>query len=289
MSELLIIGEVGINHGGSLETAKKLIDMAKSCGCDAVKFQKRDIDTVYTQEFLDSPRESPWGITQRHQKEGLEFCKAEYDEIHRYCVEKRILWFASAWDVKSQEFLRTYNLPFNKIASAMLTNRPFVKTVAYEHRHTFISTGMSNMQDIDWAIDMFKTTHTPYTIMHAVSTYPCKDEDCNIAMINTLKKKYHGEIGYSNHSPGILPSILAVANGATAIEVHITLDRSSYGSDQSASLEKHGLELLVRDCRLVKSVVGDGRKTITLDEHKNMEKLRYWENDSIREIYAVGE
>lgn len=282
MSELLVIGEVGINHNGSLMKAKRLIDMAKDCGCDVVKFQKRTIDTVYTREFLDSYRESPFGTTQRHQKEALEFGKEEYDEIHQYCAEKDIMWFASAWDIKSQEFLSKYNLSFNKIASAMLTNKPFIQKVAMEHRHTFISTGGSTHKDIDWVVNEFKSKQTPFTLMHAVSTYPCRDEDCNIRMVNTLAKKYRCEIGYSGHERGLTPSLLAVTLGATVIERHITLDRTSYGSDQSASLEKRGLEVLVREARLIKSMLGDGEKRILSEERDVMKKLRYFEKSNYR-------
>ena len=286
MSELLIIGEIGLNASGSLVTAKRLIDMAKDCGCDAVKFQKRDVDTVYTREFLDSYRESPFGTTQRHQKEALEFGKEEYDEIHKYCAEKNIMWFASAWDIKSQEFLSKYNLSFNKIASAMLTNKPFIQKVAMEHRHTFISTGGSTYKDIDWVVNEFKSRQTPFTLMHSVSTYPCKDEDCNIKMVQTLAKKYRCEVGYSGHERGLTPSLLAVAVGVTAIERHITLDRTSYGSDQSASLEKRGLEVLVREAQSIKRMLGDGEKRILPEEREVMTKLRYFEKSNYR--YAVA-
>lgn len=276
MSELFIIAEIGINHGGSLETAKKLIDMAKDCGCDAIKFQKRDINTVYTQEFLDSPRESPFGKTQRNQKEGLEFGTEEYDAIHSYCAERDIFWFASAWDIKSQNFLRKYNLQFNKIASAMLTNRQFIKMVASENRHTFISTGGSTMPEIEWAVNQFRDKRCNYTVMHAVSTYPCDDKDCNINMIDTLKKKFTDDVGYSGHERGLTPTLLAVAKGITTIERHITLDRTSYGSDQSASLERYGLEVLVREARFIKSMLGSGKKEILPEEAVTMKKLRYF-------------
>lgn len=279
MSDLIIVGEIGINASGSLETAKKLIDMAKDCGCDAVKFQKRTIDTVYTQEFLNSPRESPWGTTQRHQKEGLEFSKEDYDEIQRYCAQKNIFWFASAWDMKSQEFLSKYNLTFNKIASAMLTNKPLVQKVALEHRHTFISTAMSTIEDVSLAVSEFKSRQTPYTLMHTTGLYPCPDEHLNLKVMQTLAKRFNCSVGFSSHSPGILAPALAVSMGAEVIEVHITLDRSSYGSDQSASLERHGLETVVRDCRLVKTIMGDGIKRIGSEEMKIARKLRYFENE----------
>ena len=274
--DLFIIAEIGINHNGDIDLAKKLIDMAKECGCDAVKFQKRTIDIVYTQEFLASPRVSLWGTTQRDQKEGLEFGRKEYDEIDAYCRDKGIPWFASAWDVESQKFLEPYNCPYNKVASAMLTHRPLLEMIAAEGKPTFISTGMSTFAHIDAALELFQKHHTPYTLMHCVSTYPCMDEDCNIKTIQVLKARYHCPVGYSGHELGILPSVLAVAMGAEAVERHITLDRAMYGSDQAASLEKRGLQLMVRDCRLVATVLADGQKRILPAEAEVAQKLRYF-------------
>ena len=271
-----IIAEIGINHNGSVEIAKKLIDMAKECGADAVKFQKRTIDIVYTKELLDSPRQSPLGHTQRAQKEGLEFGKSEYEEINKYCKEKSIYWLASAWDEKSQEFLGQYGLPFNKIASAMLTHKKLVEMVAEEKKHTFISTGMSSFEQIDRVVNIFTKNECPYTLMHCVSVYPCPDEWCNVKMIHTLKDRYSCPVGYSGHEHGILPSTLAIALGAVCIERHITLDRSMYGSDQSASLEKRGLELLVRDARDARRILGKGEKVIIPEEEKVAYKLRYF-------------
>ena len=274
-----IIAEIGINHNGSLEIAKKLIDMAKECGADAVKFQKRTIEIVYSPEFLASPRKSPWGTTQREQKEALEFSKEEYDEIDAYCKEKGIYWFASAWDEKSQEFLRQYDLPFNKIASAMLTHKRLLEMVAEEGKHTFISTGMSTLEQIDRAVEIFEKKGCPYTLMHCVSVYPCPDEWCNILMVKTLKERYNCPVGYSGHEKGILPSVLAVALGAVAIERHITLDRNMYGSDQAASLEKEDLKLLITYCRSVKHILGDGKKKILPEEEEVAKKLRYFKEE----------
>src|SRR3990167_354788 len=276
-NNLFIIAEIGLNANGSIDTAKKLIDMAVDCGCNAVKFQKRDIDTVYTKEFLESQRQSPWGITQREQKQGLEFGEKEYDYINHYCKLKGINWFASAWDIKSQEFLKQYDLKYNKIASAMLTNIPFLEKVAEEKRYTFISTGMSTWEDIDKAVEIFKMQGTPFALLHCMSTYPCNDVDCNLLMIKSLKQRYDCPIGYSGHEKGILQSTLAISLGATIIERHITLDRTSYGSDQAASLERHGLELLVRDCRDVYKMMGDGEKRFDEKEKAIAKKLRYWE------------
>ena len=194
--ELFIIAEIGINHNGDIDIAKKLIDTAKACGCDAVKFQKRDIDAVYTKELLDSPRESPWGDTQRAQKKGLEFGKEQYDIIDAYCKEIGIIWFASAWDINSQEFLRQYDLPYNKVASAMLTYYELLEKIAEEKKHTFISCGMSDFGIVDKAVDIFKQHQCPFTLMHCVSTYPSEDEECNIMTIKTIRKKYNCDVGY---------------------------------------------------------------------------------------------
>jgi len=271
-----IIAEIGINHNGSLEIAKKLIDMAFECGCNAVKFQKRTLDIVYTQEFLDSKRESPWGTTQRHQKEGLEFEKDEYDEIDRYCKELGIPWFASAWDLESYNFLKQYDLKYNKIASAMITYKPLVEAIAKDGKHTFISTGMTDFEHIDWVVNLFREHHTPFTLMHCVSVYPCPDELCGINTIKVLRDRYGCDIGYSGHELGLLPSSLAVAFGAVVIERHITLDRSMYGSDQSASLERRGLEYVVRDCRDVKRMLNGVGKKISQSEMDVAYKLRYF-------------
>jgi len=271
------IAEIGINHNGSIETTKKLIDMAVEAGCHAVKFQKRDIETVYTQEYLESARQSPWGTTQREQKEGLEFGKAEYQQIDSYCKQKGILWSASAWDIKSQLFLRDFDLPFNKIASAMLTHKELLHEIASEGRHTFISTGMSTFEDIEFAVSIFNKHNCPFTLFHCVSTYPCKDEDCNINMVTTLKNKYNCPVGYSGHEVGITPSLLAVAAGAQALERHITLDKNMYGSDQSASIEAHDLNTLVRESRTITNTMGTGQKVFLQHEIPIAKKLRYFE------------
>lgn len=274
---VFITAEIGINHNGDLDTAKKLIDMAVDCGCDAVKFQKRTIDIVYTKEFLDSPRESPWGSTQREQKEGLELSFGDYGEIDYYCGLKDFRWFASAWDIESQLFLREYGLPINKVASPMLTNIPFLKTVAEEGKHTFISTGMSTLEDIDKAVAIFDTYGCPYILMHCYSVYPANGEDLNLSCIQTLKETFPWcDVGYSGHEVSPMPSIVAVALGAVAIERHITLDRAMYGSDQSASLESRGLKLMVDNIRNISKYLGDGIKRITPEEQANADKLRYW-------------
>jgi len=252
--------------------------MAKETECDAVKFQKRTIDLVYSKEVLDSPRESPWGKTQRDQKVGLEFTRSDYDAIDVYCRQKSIPWFASAWDLESQKFLQSYKLPYNKIASAMLTYLPLLEMVAQERRHTFVSTGMSTLQDIDRAVAIFQKHQCPFTLLHSVSNYPCEDDECNLLMIRTLRERYGCEVGYSGHDKGVIGAVLAVALGAAVIEKHITLDRTMYGSDQAASLERRGIELVVRDCRAVRAVFGTGIKTISEKELLVARKLRYFED-----------
>ena len=186
---IFIIAEIGINHNGSLDICKKLIDVAVDAGCNAVKLQKRDINSVYKAEFLDKYRESPWGNTQRDQKIGLEFNKKQFQEIDRYCKEKNIEWFASAWDLKSQEFLKDFNCKYNKIASAMIVSKELLEVVSKEQKHTFISTGMSTYEDIDRAVNIFEKNKCSYELMHTVSTYPMRDEDANLKMIETLKKR----------------------------------------------------------------------------------------------------
>lgn|SRR3990167_4788169 len=251
---IFITAEIGINHNGDLTIAKNLIDMAKDCGCDAVKFQKRTIDKVYTPEFLDSPRQSPWGTTQREQKEGLEFGKAEYDIIDSYCRKVGIEWYASAWDIDSQIFLDSYNLKYNKVASAMITHTDLLYSIAEQRKLTYIATGKE--EGVEQSVKIFKGYDCPFVLMHCVMKYPCPDNLCNLKAILELKEKYGGRVGYSSHNPSILPTSLAVVLGAEALEVHITLDRTMYGSDQASSFEKAGLEYIVRDARRVKEIVG---------------------------------
>ena len=257
-----VIAEIGINHNGSMEICKDLIDIATESGCDAVKFQKREIDQVYTQEFLDSPRESPWGLTQREQKIGLEFSVEQYKEIDKYCKEKDIDWFASAWDLKSQKFLQQFDCKHNKVASAMIVFPELLRMIAREGKHTFISTGMSTYNDIQKAVDIFRGEKCPFELMHTVSTYPMKVEDANLNVINTLRNKYKCDVGYSGHEVGLSVSYAASAMGITSLERHITLDRSMYGSDQSASVEPHGFKTLVAKVREIEIAMGSGEKRI---------------------------
>lgn len=272
---VFIIAEIGINHNGDIEIAKKLIDMAKRTGCDAVKFQKRTVERVYSKEVLDSPRESPWGTTTREQKLGLEFNKKEYDIINDYCKQVGIEWFGSAWDIDSQIFLRQYNLKYNKVASAMLTDIDFLKTVAEEKKYTFISTGMSTMDQIRKAVEVFRQYDCPFELMHSTSTYPMKLEEANIRCIETLRKEFNCKVGYSGHEDSAyVVCVIAATLGATSIERHITLSRSMYGSDHAASLEEPGLSRMVRDVRHVKDIFGDGVKRVWDSEIPVMKKLR---------------
>ena len=272
---VFIAAEIGINHNGDIEIAKKLIDLAVSSGCDAVKFQKRTVNKVYSEEVLDGPRESPWGTTQREQKEGLEFSTADYKIIDKYCKQKRIQWYLSCWDIDSQIEMRKFKTKYNKVASAMLVHTKLLETIAEEGKHTFISTGMSTINDISKAIKIFKKYKCPFELMHSHSSYPMKISEANLKLIQTLKKKFKCDIGYSGHeSAASLICVSAVLQGATSIERHITIDRTMYGSDQAASLEPEGLFRLVRDIRALDVILGDGKKKIWDSEKSAMKKLR---------------
>ena len=269
-----IIAEIGINHNGDMNICKQLIDLAVSAGCDAVKFQKRDIESVYSKDFLELFRESPWGKTQRDQKMGLEFNKEQYQEIDDYCKKKNIDWFASAWDLKSQKFLRQFNCKFNKIASAMIVNEELLKLVAEEKKHTFISTGMSTLNDIKKAVNIFRDNNCPFELMHCVSTYPMKDNDANLRTIVTLREMFNCDVGYSGHETGLAISYAAAAIGISSLERHITLDRAMYGSDQATSLAPPGLKKIVSEVKKIERALGDGVKKFIEDEKKIAKKLR---------------
>ena len=272
---VFLIAEIGINHNGSLDIAKKLIKTAKSSGCDAVKFQKRTVDKAYSKDILDSPRESPWGTTTRDEKLHLEFEKEDYDEIDRFCKEMDIPWFASSWDVDSQKFLRQYDLKYNKVPSAMLTNIELLKTVAEEKRKTFISTGMSTMDEIKEGVKIFQNYECPFELMHTNSSYPMKLEEANLRCIETLKNEFNCDVGYSGHeTTASVVSVAAVMLGATSIERHITLDRTMYGSDHAASLEPNGLQILVRDIKRLDVILGDGIKRVWPSEIPKLKRLR---------------
>jgi len=273
-NRIFIIAEIGINHNGDVEIAKQLIDVTKIAGADAVKFQKRTIDLVYSKEMLDSPRESPWGPTQRDQKEGLEFGLQEYQEIDAYCKEKGIEWFASAWDLESQKFLRQFDCKYNKIASAMIVYEDLLKEVASEKKHTFISTGMTEFEQIDRAVEICREAGCPFELMHCVSTYPMNDEDANLNCIKTLRDRYQCDVGYSGHEVGLAVSYAAAALGITSLERHVTVDRAMYGSDQAASVETAGFIQLVGAVRKIEKAMGDGNITMNHKEIPIAQKLR---------------
>ena len=268
------VAEIGINHNGDIEIAKKLIDLSSECKFDAVKFQKRTVEKVYTNEVLDSPRESPWGTTQRDQKNGLEFDKQQYLEIDKYCKIKNIHWYASAWDLDSQAFLSDFDCKYNKIASAMIVDKALLRVVANEKKHTFISTGMSTFENIDEAVEIFKSANCSYELMHTNSTYPTEPKDVNLSCINTLKDRYKCDVGYSGHESGISISCAAAMLGISSLERHITLDRSMYGSDQSASLGPQGLRQLAGSLEKIQLAIGDGKKNFSNSEIEVAKKLR---------------
>ena len=273
MKKIFITAEIGINHNGDLKIAKEIIKGCKESGADAVKFQKRTIEDVYTKEQLDTFRESPWGKTFRQQKEGIEFNEEEFDQIDKFCKSIDINWYASAWDVKSQVFLRKFNTKFNKVASAMLTNHKLLKEIIKEKKHTFISTGMHTLEEIKTVVDLFRKNDCPFELMHTVSTYPMKDEDANLNMIKTLKDTFKCDVGYSGHENGRAVTCGAAAMGISSLERHVTLDRTMYGSDQAASLEIEGLKQTVSYVRIIEKAMGSGKKIILNEEKKIRKKL----------------
>ena len=272
---VFIIGEIGTNHNGSIVIAKKIIDAAVNTGFDAVKFQKKSVEKIYTKEFLDSFLESPWGTTQREMRLHREFSENEFKQIDQYCKKRKIEWFFSSWDIDSQINMRKFKTKFNKVASAMLVHEKLLNIIAEEGKPTFISTGMSTMKEIEKAVKIFRKYKCPFELMHSTSSYPMKPEEANLKMIPILKKKFRCDVGYSGHevSASII-STTAVMLGATSIERHVTLDRTFYGYDQASSLEPEGMRRLVRDIRLLDVVMGDGKKKIWDSEKPNMKKLR---------------
>ena len=268
-----IISEIGINHNGDAKIAKKMIKESKLCGVDAVKFQKRDIDLVYDKETLSSKRESPWGDTHRHQKEGIEFGLKEYKQIDEYCRSLDIEWFASAWDLNSLDFLKQFKLKYNKIASAMIIDKKFLEEVAKQGKHTFISTGMSNFKMIDEAVQIFKKNECSFELMHCISKYPFDDVMANLNMINVLKKRHDCNVGYSGHEKGGLAiSYAASALGISSLERHFTLDRSMYGSDQAASITSPTFKQLVGGIRKIEMALEGSKDKVILEEEKSIAK-----------------
>ena len=272
---VFVCAEVGINHNGNVDNDKKLIDMAVRCGSDAVKFQKRKVEKVYSQDVLDSPRESPFGKTVRDQKIGLELSLKQYSIIDKYCKKQKISWYVSCWDVDSQIEMRRFKTKFNKVASAMLTHKTLLEIISKEKKYTFISTGMSTVKEISEAVKIFRKNKCPFELMHSHSAYPMPEKEANLKVIPFLKKKFNCDVGYSGHEVGSYDvCIPAVVLGATSIERHITLDRTMYGSDQSSSLEEPGLRRLVRDVKKIGLLLGDGKKRVWDSELPAMKKLR---------------
>ena len=267
-----VIAEIGINHNGDLAIAKRLIDVAVEAGCNAVKFQKRSVDVVYTAEELARPRENPFGPTNGDLKRGLELGLEQYREIDRYCAEKGILWGASCWDEGSVDFIEQFGVAFHKVASACLTDDNLLKHIRSKGRPMILATGMSNLDQIDHAVRMVGKQNL--ILLHSCSTYPAYYEELNLRVIPVLRQQFGVPVGYSGHETGIPSSVAAVAMGACIIERHITLDRSMWGSDQAASLEPNGVTRLCRDIRLVETSMGDGVKRILDREVPIMQKLR---------------
>ena len=280
---VFIIAEIGINHNGDMNITKELITSAKNCGADAVKFQKRDINVVYSKEFLSEKRESPWGSTQLDQKKGLEFEKEEYDEINKFCKNLDIIWFASAWDLNSIKFLEQYDFKYNKIASAMIVDEEFLREVAKQKRYTFISTGMCNYSHIDKAVEIFRSEKCDFELMHCVSVYPFENKYANLRLIKKLRERYNCKVGYSGHEKsGLAISYAACALGATSIERHFTLDRTMYGSDQAASLTPEGFSRLVGGIKVISEAMSLKEDKKILDIEKPIAvKLRAHIKNSI--------
>jgi N-acetylneuraminate synthase len=277
--EVYFIAEAGINHNGDLSKALQLVKMAHEAGCNAVKFQKREPLVCVPMHMRNQLRETPWGgMTYLEYKQKIEFGKNEYDAIDSYCRELEFDWSASAWDLPSLEFLDQYDLPFNKVASALTTNLDFLYEVATRKKLTYVSVGMCTYEDIDNAVTIFKDEKCPITLMHTISNYPASETDLNIRMIQTLSEKYKIPIGYSGHESSVTPSIVAATLGAVAIERHITLDRAMWGTDHAASLEFSGLKNLLGAIRKINTVLGDGVKQVVPGEREIAKKMRYWEN-----------
>ena len=275
--KIFLIGEIGINHNGNLNNAKKLIKVAKRVGFDAVKFQKRTPEITTPKSKANTIRETPWGkITYLDYKKKIEFGKKEFDEINKFCKKINIIWFASPWDIPSNNFLKKYKLKFNKIASPMLTNFELLKSVAKQKKFTFISTGMSNIKDVDAAVKIFRKYKCPFNLMHCVSAYPCNEENLNLKLIQKYKIKYKTEVGYSGHEKSVSPSLMAVCMGASSVERHITLDRTMWGTDHASSLEENGMKNLVELVRKFEKVQGDGIKKFLPSEKEKLRENKYW-------------
>ena len=272
-----LIAEIGINHNGSLKLAKKLIDVAAKCKYDAVKFQKRDLDVCIPENQKSIMRETPWGImTYLEYKKKIEFSIPQYKQIDKYCKKKNILWFASSWDLNSQKTMRRFKFKYNKVASAMITNTQLLELISKEKKTTLISTGMCNYSDIKKAVKIFKKNKCKFILMHCVSTYPCKEEDLNLSMIQKLKKDFKCTVGYSGHEKTVSPSLVAYMLGAEYLERHITLDRAMWGTDQAASLSENGIKNLSDIVNKIPEVIGKPVKKYFDEEKRMSQKMRYW-------------
>ncbi len=284
-----IIAEIGINHNGDIKVAKQLIKSAYQCGCQAVKFQKRSPELCVPKHQRNILRETPWGlipyIEYRHK---IEFERKEYDEIDSYCRKLGLDWFASAWDIPSFEFLRKYNFPYNKIASAILTNHQLVEQIALEKKMTFISTGMSEYSDIDYVVKLFRDIGCPFILMHSVSEYPLSNDKTNLRQINALQSRYRCPVGNSGHESTMLPSLIAAMMGAVAIERHFTINRAMWGTDQAASLEPRGMTLLINYIHQIPCILGSGERIVTEQERINAHKLRVFMEAGIKNLSGAA-
>jgi len=272
-----IIGEIGINHNGSMEIAKKLIDVAKVAGCDAVKFQKRNPEEAVPEEYKNVTRETPWGImTYLDYRKRVEFSKSDYEEIDKYCKSSNILWTASCWDLSSLEFILDFNVPFLKIPSALITHKLYLESIREVKNEKelpiFLSTGMADMALVNRIVNFLGEDNL--VLLHTVSSYPANYDDINLMVIRKFKEKFNCPIGYSGHEVGLQISLAAAALGASVIERHITLDRAMWGTDQAASVEPQGLIKLIRDIRAIEKAIGTGEKSVMPGEISIMEKLR---------------
>ena len=267
-----VVAEIGINHNGDLDVARRLIAAAAYAGCDAVKFQKRTVDVVYTAEELAKPRESAFGTTNGDLKRGLEFGLPQYRVIDEHCRQNALAWFASCWDEASVDFIEQFDPPCYKIASASLTDDALLRHHRATGRPIIASTGMSTVAEIDHAVEVLGTDRL--VLMHTTSTYPSKPEELNLRAIVTLRERYGVPVGYSGHEIGLATSVTAAALGACMVERHITLDRAMWGSDQAASVEPHGFARLIRDIRVLPAAMGDGVKRVYDSEVPVRQKLR---------------
>ena len=276
-NQFYLVGEIGVNHNGSMDIAKQLIQLSKNLGLNAVKFQKRTPELCTPPAVREKIRETPWGdMTYLEYRKRIEFSQVDYEEIDGFCREIGIPWSASAWDIDSLKFLDQFNLPWHKIASAMNSNFEFLSEVASRGIFTLVSTGMSDFQHIDAVVEVFIKANCPFMLMHTTSTYPADDSILNVGAVETLKRRYGVPVGYSGHESSVLPSQVAAALGARVIERHITLDRAMWGSDQSASLSESGIHELRTSLDRLPKILGDGVKKIEPGESEAAKRLRWW-------------